>query len=58
MKIIAMLIWIGSGHGGPTTVQGFNSLQSCNDQKEIVIKKVENELKSFGALGYCIELNR
>lgn len=41
MKIIVMLIIIGTAHGGPTTIQGFESLSSCKNQISIVSKAYE-----------------
>lgn len=36
---ITMIIWISISSGHPATLTGFDSLQSCNNQKNVVAKE-------------------
>ena len=44
-QMIVMLIWIGSGYGGPATLQGFTSLAAC----EVSRSRVEETYKKMGS---------
>lgn len=57
MKIIVMLLWIGFANGGPTTIQGFDSLESCKSQ----IEEVSKDWAKIMLTPYqvdCFELNK
>ena len=42
IKIVAMIIMVGGGHGGPTTIQGFQSLASCQAAIPAVVQQISN----------------
>jgi hypothetical protein len=56
MGLIVMLIWVGASHGGPTTIQGFTSLQACKDN---IPKVVDNysKLINIKAVAACVQLD-
>jgi hypothetical protein len=38
--IVAMLIWVGSAHGGPTILTGFETLEACNRARPELIRSM------------------
>lgn len=53
-----MLIWIGTHHGGPATIQGFESLAACEAAKAIVGQGIRKGLYSSSNYYHCVELDR
>lgn len=58
LKIVAMVIFVGGGHGGATTIQGFHSLASC----EAAIPRVVQSLAPRNPLvpppaARCLEID-
>jgi hypothetical protein len=57
-KIVVMLIWMGGGHGGPATIQGFASLASCEAARPAVVRQLtsDNILGPPRPWAVCMEL--
>lgn len=62
MTLIVMLIWAGNLNGGPTTIQGFASLEACQTA-EITVQERLGRLRlgslpwsSSGIFTDCVEL--
>ena len=53
--IFVMMLWIGDSHGGPTIINGFSSMETCNQAIEIL--KKEDNVIWYGRRYYkCIQL--
>lgn len=53
--MIVMLIWAGDGRGGPTTIQGFETIVAC----EAAVQIVQNRMPSAWQGHFrqvCVEL--
>lgn len=60
MKMIVMLIWVGvSGHGGPATIQGFESVAACEAARPVVAQGFHTNLGFETRITMnCVELSR
>ncbi len=56
-KIIVMLIWMGSGNGGPATVTGFHSLASCRAAIPQALRQIEVSVLVPNPRIRCLELD-
>ena len=40
--IVVMMLWAGSSHGGPATIQGFRTMEACERAKPAIMKTYED----------------
>ena len=50
-----MMIWVGAAHGGPTTIQGFETIRACEAAAQIVLERYPYPAYRF-AKHTCMEL--
>ena len=37
--MVVMMIWVGSSHGGPAMIQGFETIRACEAAAQIVLAR-------------------
>lgn len=53
--MVVMMIWVGAAHGGPTTIQGFETIRACEAAAQIVLERYPYPAYRF-AKHTCMEL--
>jgi hypothetical protein len=54
--MIVMMLWMGATNGGPTTIQGFETMQACEAAAQIVIARQPSPMPSSWIKHVCMEL--
>jgi hypothetical protein len=53
--MVVMMIWVGSAHGGPAMIQGFETIRACEAAAQIVLERYPYVNYRF-AKHTCVEL--
>lgn len=54
--MIVMMLWMGSSHGGPATIQGFETMRACESAAQIVLDRQPSPNARSWIKHVCMEL--